>query len=225
MLNFFTLLGLYVQVKYRDLLELFKVAKRYYHKRQFLWLDLGMLRNYYLISADATSKCYLRRKGAENIHIYGTTYLTSLDSICKRCNITASDTVFELGCGPGRTCFWLNCFYKCKVIGLEHIPRFVKIANKLKQQMKFKDVEFRDDDMLVADYTEASVVYLYGTCLSNAEIKQLSKSLQTLKAGSKIISVSYPLVDLLPKGFLYLEHCFPVAYPWGSADVYLQVVS
>ncbi len=62
------------------------------------------------------------------------TPLTSLEVIARECQLSVRDVVFELGCGRGRTCFWLNQFIGCAVIGIDYVPAFIEKALKVKRR-------------------------------------------------------------------------------------------
>src|ERR1700722_13009935 len=106
----------------RNFVEFVKVAQKYYHNPIFRKADLSLLLSYFLESPFDISKQFLKKKGEKNIYAYGETPLTTLEFISDECHITSNDTVFELGCGRGRTCFWLNSFIHCKVVGIDIVP-------------------------------------------------------------------------------------------------------
>jgi tRNA A58 N-methylase Trm61 len=146
-----------------------------------------------------------------------------MDHISKECQITPQDTVFELGSGRGRACFWLNTFIGCKVVGIEYIPEFVKRANTIKTRFEIEDVEFRQQDMLNTDYSNATVVYLYGTNLEDSAIQKLVEKFQALASGTKIITISYSLNEYTSQPIFEVMKHFTAPFPWGMADVYLQI--
>jgi len=82
---------------------------------------------------------------------------------------------------------------------------------------------FLSEDFFEADLHEATVIYLYGTSMQDSEIKKLTAKFSDLRKGTKIITVSFPLSDYLDEKHFELMKCFPVEYPWGPADVYMQI--
>lgn len=211
-----------VKLQFCHFFEFLHTAYRYYRNLTFCKLDLSLLATYAFHSPFAISKRYLMEKGEKKVHAYGETPLTSLEEIVKECRITAKDTVFELGSGRGRTCFWLHCFVGCRVVGIEYVPLFVERAKMVCDRFKVPNIEFRLQDMTQLDTTGATVIYLYGTCLEDEVIERLVTKFKTMPSGTKIITVSYPLTDYASKDFEVLK-CFPVHYPWGTADVYLNI--
>jgi len=221
--EFLSLFWLNLVVTKRNLVEFSKVAWRYYWNVLFRKLDLALLRAYFFDNPFQISKNFLKNKGEENIYAYGETPLTTLEQIAKECHLNAQDTVFELGCGRGRNCFWLNAFVGCKAVGIEYVPKFVERANKIKQKYQVDGVAFRQENMLTANYSGATVLYLYGTCLAESDIAILVEQLSLLPAGTKIITVSYELNDFSEKNLFEMMKCFSATYTWGRAEVYLQI--
>ena len=187
-------------------------------------VDASLLMLYLYDNPFSISKRFLMKKGEEDVFTYGETPLTTLDQIAKEVSITTSDKVFELGCGRGRTCFWLSEFLGCCAVGIEHIPDFVERGDKLIKEWKLTKVQFRQEDMLKTNLEGATVIYLYGTCYEKNFIQSLIRKFQTLPKGTKIITISYPLSDFTSSGrFKVLKH-FPAQFTWGAADVYYQII-
>lgn len=222
--EFFGLLWLNFVVCMRDMVEFVKVACRYYGSWSFLKEDLALRLIYLFHSPYKMSKRFLMKRGERDVHVYGETPLTSLELIAKECGLRASDCVFELGAGRGRTCFWLHSFIKCSVVGIEYIPEFVERSNLIKKRLGIEGVEFRQEDMAKASLEGATVCYLYGSCLDEQTIRTLASHFAQLPVGTKIITVSYPLSDYWEKGSFELMKRFTVPYNWGEANVYMQVV-
>lgn len=209
-------------VKKRDFVEFVKVASHYYHNREFLKIDSSLVFAYLFNNPYTISKKFLISKGEEDIYAYGETPLTTLDYISKECRLTAKDTVFELGCGRGRTSFWLHCFLGCKVVGIEYIPDFIEIAQSIKDKYAIKNVEFHCEDILKADFQGGTVFYLYGTSFEDAFIEQLVNKFKAMPSGTKIITISYPLSESESSDFEVMKR-FQAEFTWGTADVYLQI--
>jgi hypothetical protein len=213
-----------LRVQSKDFAEYMDVIYRYYaNNYQFAKVDSYLVYSYLFTNPFRISKHFLKNKGEKDIYCYGETPLTSLDKIARECKLTSSDTLFELGCGRGRTCFWFNSFIGCKVKGVEIIPEFINRANRIKNKFKISGIEFLQDDMLHTDLTGATAIYLYGTCLEKNFIHRLIDRFSALAPGTKIITVSYPLSDYTSKPLFELMKRFPVKFSWGIADVYLQI--
>lgn len=222
--EYLELLTVAIFVRIANFFEFIRVIFRYYSHSQFRKIDLALLFAYISKSPFTISKEFLKRKREEDLYKYGETPLTSLEIIAKECGIKPTDTVYELGCGRGRNCFWLNSFIHCKVMGIDYIPEFIEHANVIKNRFQVVDVDFICEDILKVDLSKATVIYLYGTCLEDVFIEALIERFKKLPAGTKIITISYPLTDYCQEPIFEVEKCFQVHYPWGEADVYLNTL-
>lgn len=216
------LLGIRIWVEIRNTIEFVQVVGRYYSNREFLKLDFALWRAYFFRNPYKISKKFLKAQGAKELHVYGETPLTSMEYIVKQCKITEKDTVIELGCGRGRACFWLHSFIHCKVIGIEYIPVFMRIANRIKTRYHLENIDFLCEDFLKSKLSAATILYLYGSTYEDEFIEQLVQKIEKLPKGVKIISVSYPLSDYIALKSFKLISVFPVSFTWGEADVYYQ---
>lgn len=222
--EFFKLIWLNFTVQIHNFLEFIKVVFNYYSNLSFLKADISLMLMYLFHNPFSISKRFLMKKGASDVYAYGETPLSTLNKIAKECQITSKDCVYELGCGRGRTCFWLNSFIGCKVVGIEFVPEFVERANRIKNKLKINEVQFCLEDMRKTEFSGATVCYLYGTCLDDETINTLIKKFSKLPVGTKVITVSYPLTDYTEDGKFEVMKRFIGTFTWGDADVYLQVV-
>jgi SAM-dependent methyltransferase len=149
---------------------------------------------------------------------YGETPLCSLKAIADRCGLTQEDKVVDLGCGRGRGVFFLSHFYGCKATGIDMIKLFIDRARHLAEEQRVLKVSFSCTDMRKYDFSQATVVFFYGTTFSDKFVQQLKQALTALPKGSKVITVSYPL-----EGFQVVDQ-FDVSFPWGSGEIYLHLV-
>jgi len=226
MIEFLKLLWVRATVFWYEGIEFFKVVCRFYSNRDFREQDLSLLKRYFFISPYAISKIYLLSQGAEDPYLYGETPLTTLALIAEKCQLSAYDVVYDLGCGRGRTCFWLSAFVDCRAVGVDQVPTFIEKANAVKAQYYVSSVKFLEGDYLDFSFKDATVIYLYGTCLEDSAVKLLIKKFSKLPSGTKIITVSYPLTDYLEYGqfdLFTLAETFQGSFTWGTADIYLQV--
>ncbi len=217
------LLWVNLKVKVGNLIEYTRVIIRYYPHVNFAKIDMTLLLSYFFSNPFQISKRFLIQKGEQEIYTYGETPLTSLEWIVRNCGITAQDVVFELGCGRGRTCFWLSQFVGCSVVGIDYIPIFIEKANQIKERLGIQQVSFRLEDLFQVDLKGATVIYLYGTCFSATYIDLLIDRLSQLPKGTKIITVSYSLAEFQPESPFQVIKQFPCSFTWGETDVYLQV--
>jgi hypothetical protein len=213
-------IGEYFAVKRRLWQDQRETIRRYYGKSlQFGFCDLFFGLIALFINPYRTCRKFLQKKGEAEVYGYGETPFTTLEVIARAADVQSDDVWLELGAGRGKGCFWMNCFTGCRCIGIEWVPQFVWIAKVLKGLFRLKGVSFQCGSMEEADFSEASVIYLYGTCLEQNKIDVLFEKMKGLKAGTKVITISYPMEG---DGFV-LERTFSVEYPWGSAEAFLQV--
>lgn len=222
--EFLSLLWLNFVVQIRNFIEFAKVASKYYSNFSFFKADVSLILMYLFHNPFSISKRFLAKQGEADVYAYGETPLTTLERIAQECDIRQNDCVFELGCGRGRTCFWLNSFIGCKVVGIEFIPEFIERASRIKNRLGIKGVQFRLEDMRKTDFSEATVCYLYGTCLDEETINILIKKFSKLRMGTKIITISYPLTDYTEESCFEVMKCFTGTFTWGEAEVFLHVV-
>lgn len=221
--EFLKLLCLNLVVQKRNLVEYLHVVAKYYPQWAFAKVDLSIILMYFFHNPFSISKRFLQKRGEVDVYAYGETPLTTLDLIAKECALTSEDRVYELGCGRGRTCFWLEAFLGCQVVGIEFIPDFVERAHRIQRKIPNSRVLFRVQDMLESDLSDATVIYLYGTCYDDAFLHKLTTKFKQLKSGTRIISVSYPLNEFSGDDSFEVMKRFPALFTWGEGDVYYQV--
>ncbi|MCH9609121.1 MAG: hypothetical protein S4CHLAM45_08840 [Chlamydiales bacterium] len=191
-----------------------RVIFRYYGNFPFAFCDTLLWISYLLKNPHRISRTFSRS------NLYGETPLTTLDKIARECRILSDAVVYELGCGTGRTCFWLSHFVKCKAVGIDHIPTYINRANRVKKISRTDRVSFQCADFFEVSLEEATLIYLYGTAMEDEWIVKLTSKLATLPKTTRIISTSYPLSDY-DKRFETLK-TFRGHFPWGRTDIYLN---
>lgn len=200
-----------------------QVIGKYYRKASYIKADTSLLLEYLWNNPFTISRRFLEKKNESDVHRYGETPLTTFDYIVKASGITNKDTFYELGCGRGRTCFWIHSFVGCKVIGIDYIPEFIARAQKIVNKYHLKNLEFKCNDITKENYNDATVIYLYGTCLEDHEIENLIQRLKSLPKGVKIITVSFALNEYDLSHSFEIIKCFPATFTWGQGDVYIQI--
>ena len=191
----FSLIWLAFKVKLANTVEYFLVVFNYYRKLSFLKIDSSLLLSYLFANPFRISRLFLQTRGEENIYMYGETPLTTMDYISQQCGLKQNDRVFELGCGRGRSCFWLNQWIGCSVVGIDFVPDFISKAERVRARYHLDSIEFRLENLFESNLSGATAIYLYGTCYSDQEIITLIKRFEELPKGTKIITVSYSLLD------------------------------
>ena len=106
---------------------------------------------------------------------------------------------------------------------MEFVPFFVKVAQKTARTFNINKIQFIFRDILDVDYSDATVIYFYGTSSQTKFIMELIEKLKELRPGTKVITVSYPLTYYQTEQVFKLVKHFPVEFTWGQTDVYLHV--
>jgi len=216
------LMALNLFVRFKNLNEYMKVMFNFYGNPAFAKADSYLTLSYLFKNPFQISKRFLMDKGECELQPYGETPLTTLELIADESRLSISDTIYELGCGRGRSCFWLNQFIGAKVVGVEQVPEFVQRAKEVAEKFNVKGLEFRNEDMLKCDLKDATAVYIYGTGYPAEFINRLARHLEKLPRGAKVISVSYPISEYAPKVAFEVMKRFPARFTWGTTDVYIQ---
>lgn len=150
---------------------------------------------------------------------YGETPLTVYATIAKLCELSSQDHILELGCGRGIGVFFLSHLLRCPVTGVDWIPLFIDKAHQMARGTQLP-IHFHCENMFQTDLHAASVIYLYGTCLSDDSIQILIERFKQLNPFVKIITVSYPLSDY--SSCFIITKQFSGEFPWGTGDIYLN---
>lgn len=203
--------------------EQLQVIRKYYCKSfSFFLFEVLFHFCYFFFNPYRISKNYVKKKKQADWHVYGETPLTTWEKIVNELKMTPEDTFLELGSGRGRLCFWTKVFISCRVIAVERIPLFVKIGKMLCSITRQKQVLFIQKQLHQMDFSLATVLYLYGTNFPNDQIMQLVEKCKKLPPHTKIVTISYSLVEYSPLDFSLLRS-FPVRFPWGETSAYIQV--
>ena len=112
--------------------------------------------------------------------------------------VKKGDVVYDLGSGDGRILITAAKKYGARGVGLEIDPGLVKLAreNARKQGVE-KLVEFRQQDLLAADLSSASVVTLYLSQDGNLAVRP--QLMHQLKPGARVISYTFDMGEWQPK--------------------------
>jgi SAM-dependent methyltransferase len=217
MRSIFNLFMVYLRSKIYFFQEEKRVLQLFYSCDLFQKCDLALKKMYRFRNPFTISKNFFKQKKQKEVDVYGEIPLTSLLLIAKECQIASHDHVFELGCGRGRAAFFLRSVLLCSVTAVDFIPFFVSNAQKIVETFNIERLTFMCEDIQHVALTQATCIYLYGTCLSDSVIKHLCISL-TKKV--KIITLSYPLRDYHQEFKIIKQFAVPV--PWGKIEVFLN---
>jgi len=223
MREFFRLLRIGFQVRGKHLVEFCRVFRRYYFGCSFFKYDLLYGLFHLWKGPYAISREWLGRRGEKDIHTYGETPLTTLETIIRESDIRSGDVVFDLGCGSGKTSFFFHAFAGANVLAIEQIPLFVRRAVRIARWCGSPPVKFRELDILDVDYSAADVIYYYGTCATEEFIRELiAQFRRTLRPGTRIITVSWSLAQFADGSEFAVTKELALPYMWGTAGVFLH---
>ncbi len=198
--------------------DYFRTVWRYYRKPKFALVDISLLLSYFFKSP------YRIGREFKESEPYGETPLATLDMILEHCPIKPGEVAYELGSGRGRACFWLAVVKGHKTVGIEYIPTFVERAKNIASFFKVSNVSFIQADILKCDLSKATWLYLFGSALSDEDIQKLCKKLEDQPKGSRIITVSYPLVAYTKSPKFVLTLTLDAEFSWGTTQAYIHEV-
>ncbi len=111
--------------------------------------------------------------------------------------VTSKDVVYDLGSGDGRLVVTAAKRYGARGVGIDIDPaRIAEGRAKAKQAGVEHLVEFRQQDALETDLSQASVVTLY--LLSSSNVKLRPRLTSQLKPGARVVSHQFGMGDWQP---------------------------
>ncbi len=186
---------------------------------KFQKIDKDLKSDYKWKNPYTISREYCQAMGEMDIHQYGETPLTTMNKIARALKLTKDDHIYEYGSGRGRSSFFLKHYFSSKVTGIEHNPVFVKRAQNLAKKHQI-DIDFQEKDFRDVDPSDATVIYLYGTCLPDKVIYHLCDK---FPKEAKIVTISYALCEY-DRRFRVTQK-LRVRFPWGDTDAYINQIS
>ena len=120
-----------------------------------------------------------------------------IDRMLEMARVTSDDVIYDLGSGDGRILIQAAKRYGVRGVGIEIDGDLVRTArnNAVKEKVDHL-VEFREQDALTADVSQASVVTLYMLPEFNAKLRPILD--QQLKPGSRVVSHDFPIEGWVP---------------------------
>jgi SAM-dependent methyltransferase len=121
-----------------------------------------------------------------------------VDAMLKLAKVGPKDTVYDLGCGDGRTVITAFKKFGARVaVGVDIDPqRIAESTANAKEQGVADKVKFIQGDLFQTDLREATVVTLY--LLSSLNQKLKPKLWRELKPGSRVVSHAFDMGDWQP---------------------------
>ena len=120
-----------------------------------------------------------------------------VDRMLTVAGITKDDVVYDLGSGDGRIPIAAAKRYGARGVGLDIDPdRIVESRANAKAAGVTHLVEFREQDVLTADFSEATVVTLYLLSSANAQLRPVIT--RQVKPGTRIVSHAFSMGPTWP---------------------------
>ena len=120
-----------------------------------------------------------------------------VDAMLKLAKVSASDIVYDLGSGDGRTPITAAKTYGARGVGIDIDPQRIKEAmENLKTAGVADKVRFLNQDLFTTNISEATVVTLY--LLPSLNLKLIPKLNAELKPGTRVVSHAFDMGDIKP---------------------------
>jgi len=120
-----------------------------------------------------------------------------IDRMLEMAQVKSGDIIYDLGSGDGRIIIQAAERYGVRGVGIEIDADLVRKAqdNAFREKVDHL-VEFREQDALTVDVSQASVVTLYMLPEFNAKLRPILD--QQLKPGSRVVSHDFPIEGWVP---------------------------
>ena len=111
--------------------------------------------------------------------------------------VTKDDVVYDLGSGDGRIPISAAKTYGARGVGLDINPdRITDSRANAKKDGVEQLVEFREQDVMTADFSEATVVTLYLLASANAQLRPILT--KQVRPGTRIVSHAFSMGPTWP---------------------------
>jgi hypothetical protein len=139
------------------------------------------------VYADSSKKADI-----EDIVPFVATPLDIVRRMLEMAQVDEEDILYDLGCGDGRIVITAASEFGAHGVGIDLVPQLIEQSKANAESAQVEDmVEFRLEDALRADFSEATVVTLYLLMDINGRLRpHLEKQ---LKSGSYVVAHNYPI--------------------------------
>jgi SAM-dependent methyltransferase len=135
--------------------------------------------------------------GQERLAPYVQTPQDVVERMLDLAGVTASDVVYDLGCGDGRTVVTAAKKYGAHGVGVDIDPARIAESNANAKQAGVEGlVEFRLQDAMTVDVSQATVVTLYLLAGSNLKLRPILT--KQLRPGARIVTHQFGMGDWTP---------------------------
>jgi len=153
-------------------------------------------------------------------------FITTPDDVVERmlefAGTRADDLVVDLGSGDGRIVITAARKYGARGLGIELDDKLVQVSRDNARKAGVSErVQFVQGDVLLADFSQASVVTVY---LLPELIGQLQTKFVDLKPGTRIVSHSFRMMGWRPDRSETMKVTKPHAGQGDESTLYLWIV-
>ena len=134
----------------------------------------------------------LAAQGNRSLAPYVPTPQDVVDRMLDLAGVTADDVVYDLGCGDGRIVITAAQRFGARGVGIDIDPQRIaeSIANAERAGVQHL-VRFVEQDVMLSDVSEATVVTLYLLSSSNARLRPILT--RQLQPGARIVSHAFSM--------------------------------
>ncbi len=144
------------------------------------------------------------RTDAPDLAPYVPTPMVVVEKMLEMAKVKKTDILYDLGCGDGRIVITAAKKYGIRGVGIDLDPERIKESKAFAREAGVEDlVEFRLQDAMKSDISEATIVTLYLLPESNALLRPILE--RQLKPGARVISHNYHMPDWQAKETGYEE--------------------
>lgn len=134
-------------------------------------------------------------------------------AMLKLAGVRQGDVVYDLGSGDGRIPIAAAQIYGARGVGIDIDPQRIAEANANARAAAVADrVSFRNEDLFVADFRDATVVTLF--LYPDLNLRLRPRLLRELRPGTRIVSYYHDMGDWKPERTV----------PAGKANIYLWTI-
>ncbi len=132
------------------------------------------------------------REDAVDLAPYVPTPLGVVESMLQMAEVDENDVVYDIGCGDGRIVVMAARRFGARGVGIDLDPKKLQEARRNAREAGVEAlVEFRQEDAVISDYSEATVVTMYLLPESNKLLRPILE--RQLKEGARVVSHNYDI--------------------------------
>lgn len=197
----------------------FKNGLNYLLYPKLIFLELTLFYFYQLYYSIGRHRFEVSQIAKPSIELSpGTTPVANLLPILSKIPNIKKRTFIDVGCGRGLLALSIAAIYKCNVIGLDIMPTYIRVANRLAEREKLANAKFIEGDFLLSDFSNGDIFYITLTCLEDDTILMLAQKLALLRKKMIVITASAPL----PPEYFKVIRTSPAYFSWGKGMSYIH---